>query len=91
MHVNTDHKPLVESHCIKYPIMSIQKYSLTVKYKSGKELFIADTLFREADELEFKQYNINEDDFVSYPCDLIETSTTNPNTNQGTGPLSPFH
>ena len=45
-------------------IMSIQKYSNTVEYKSGKQLFIADTLSPaplsiEADDLEFKQYDIN--------------------------------
>ena len=45
-------------------IMSIQKYPVNVNYKPGKELLIADTLSRaplpeEADELEFRQYDIN--------------------------------
>ena len=44
--------------------MSIQKYSITVEYKAGKYLYIADTLSRAplsetADDLEFKQYDIN--------------------------------
>jgi hypothetical protein len=45
-------------------IMSIQRYPLHVQYRPGKELLIADTLSRappceEANELEFRQYDIN--------------------------------
>ena len=71
--VETDHKPLesiLQKPLHQAParlqrmIMSIQKYPITVVYKPGKELFIADTLSRaplpeEADELEFKEYDIN--------------------------------
>ena len=72
-HLETDHKPL--ESILRKPlhqaparlqrmIMSIQKYPITVEYKAGTQLFIADTLFRaplsqEASELEFKQYDIN--------------------------------
>ena len=71
--VETDDKPL--ESILRKPlhqaparlqrmIMSIQKYSITVEYKAGKQLFIADTLSRaplsvEACDLEFKQYDIN--------------------------------
>ena len=71
--VETDHKPL--ETILKKPlhlaptrlqrmIMSIQKYPIAVEYKAGKHLFVADTLSRAplletADELEFKQYDIN--------------------------------
>ena len=71
--VETDHKPL---ECILWKplhqapimlqrmIMSIQKYPITVCYKLGKELLVADALSRsplpeEASELEFKKYSIN--------------------------------
>ena len=71
IHVETDHKPL--ESILKKPlhlaparlqrmIMSIQKYQITVQYRP--ELLIADTLSRAplpepANELEFKQYDIN--------------------------------
>ena len=68
--VETDHKPL--ESILQKPLhqaparlqLSIQKNPITVVYKPGKELFIADTLSRaplpeEADELEFKEYDIN--------------------------------
>ena len=71
--VETDHKPL--ESILRKPlhqvparlqrmIMSIQKYPITVEYKAGKQLYIADTLSRaplsdKASDLEFKQYDIN--------------------------------
>ena len=71
--VETDHKPL--ETILRKPLhaaparlqrmmMSIQKYSIRVVYRPGKELLIADTLSRaalpdEADELEYQQYDIN--------------------------------
>ena len=70
--VETDHKPL--EAILKKPlflalgrlqkmIMTLQKYSLEVKYRPGKELFVADTLSRaalqeEASELDYK-FDIN--------------------------------
>ena len=71
--VETDHKPL--ESILKKPlhqaplrlqrmIMSLQKYPITVHYKPGKELLVADALSRsplpeEAVELEFKKYDIS--------------------------------
>ena len=45
-------------------IMSLQKYPITVHYKPGKELLVADSLSRsplpeEVVELEFKKYDIS--------------------------------
>ena len=71
--IETDHKPLetilrkplhAAPARLQRMIMSIQKYPVNVNYKPGKELLIADTLSRaplpeEADELEFRQYDIN--------------------------------
>ena len=73
LRVETDHKPLESILCkplhqtparLQRMIRSIQKYPITVEYKAGTQLFIADTLSRallpqEACELEFKQYDIN--------------------------------
>ena len=71
--VETYHKPL--ESILKKPlhqaplrlqrmIMSLQKYPITVHYKPGKELLVADALSRsplpeEAVELEFKKYDIS--------------------------------
>ena len=71
--IETDHKPL--ETILRKPLhaaparlqrmmMSIQKYPISVTFKPGKELLIADTLSRAslpdvADELEFRQYDIN--------------------------------
>ena len=51
--VKTDHKPFSRSHSIKHQlyrlqkmIMSIQKYSVDLVYRPGKQLVIADTLSR---------------------------------------------
>ena len=71
--VETDHKPL--ESILKKPlhqaplrlqrmIMSLQKYPITVCYKPGKELLVADALSRyplpvEASDLEFKKYDIS--------------------------------
>ena len=71
--VESDHKPL--ESILRKPlhqaparlqrmIMSIQKYPITVQYKAGKHLFVADTLSRaplpdKACDLEFSQYDIN--------------------------------
>ena len=73
VNIETDHKPL--EFILKKPlhqaparlqrmIMSIQRYSIIVRYRPGKELQVADTLSRsplpeEACELEFKKYDIN--------------------------------
>ena len=55
VHVETDHQPLeliVQKPLNNAPkrlqrmLLQLQKYSLTVKYKKGKELFLADTLSR---------------------------------------------
>ena len=74
VHIETNHKPLesiLQSPFTKHPctrlqrmIMSIQKYSITVEYKLGKQVLIANTLSRallteKANELEYKQYDIN--------------------------------
>ena len=64
--VETDHKPLeaiLQKPLHQAPtrlqkmIMSIQKYSLLVEYKSRKQLYIADTLSR-SPLPQFKQYDI---------------------------------
>ena len=71
--VETDHKPL--ESILKKPlhqaplrlqrmIMSLQKYPITVCYKPGKELLVADALSRsplpeEASDLELKKYDIS--------------------------------
>ena len=71
--VETDHKPL--EYILRKPlhqapirlqrmIMSLQKYPITICYKLGKELQVADTLSRsplpeETSELEFKKCDIN--------------------------------
>uniref|UniRef100_A0A1X7V5L8 Integrase catalytic domain-containing protein n=2 Tax=Amphimedon queenslandica TaxID=400682 RepID=A0A1X7V5L8_AMPQE len=73
VHIETDHKPL--ETILKKPlhtaparlqrmIMSIQRYPISVSYRPGKELLIADTLSRSplpdtAGEYEFHEYNIN--------------------------------
>ena len=55
VHVETDHKPLVS--IVKKPLhkapsrlqrmlLKLQRYSLTIKYKAGKFMFMADTLSR---------------------------------------------
>ena len=65
--IETDHKPLetilrkplhTASARLQRMIMSIQKYPISVTYRPGKELLIADTLSRaplpdQADEIEF--------------------------------------
>ena len=73
VHIETDHKPL--ETILKKPlhtaparlqrmILSIQRYPISVSYRPGKELLIADTLSRSplpdtAGEYEFHEYNIN--------------------------------
>ena len=45
-------------------IMSVQRYTIQVSYKPGKELLVADTFSRSplldlADDLEYQEYDIN--------------------------------
>ena len=69
----TDHKPLQYIQCkpihaaptrLQRMIMSVQRYTIQVSYKPGKELLVADTLSRSplpdlVDDLEYQEYDIN--------------------------------
>ena len=71
--IETDHKPLEmilkkplhqAPHRLQKMIMTIQKYSLVVKYRPGKNLVIADTLSRAfvpdtADDIMTKEFEVN--------------------------------
>ncbi|PIK53669.1 Retrovirus-related Pol polyprotein from transposon [Apostichopus japonicus] len=72
IHVETDHKPLEPifkkplyqtPHRLQQMLMKVQKYPLSVQYRPGAELFIADTLSRaslkqEADNLGEKEFEV---------------------------------
>ncbi len=73
MKIETDHKTLetilskslhVAPARLQRMMMSIQRYPITVQYRTGKELLITDTLSsapmnEEATELEFHEHDIN--------------------------------
>lgn len=73
--VETDHKPLeaiMKKPLAETPLrlqkmlLRLQKYNMTVKYKKGKELYVADALSRNF--LKDTDDNENKDYFLHYKC-----------------------